>query len=169
MCSQDLRALDAILQFVLSNLTGAKYSLFNFNQVYRFYYSPPLTPSKIKQCVQNIWENEKLLFSEHFAMVFPGEYSCYRSLHIAEGGGGNLLVIVTPPGTLRWTRIPSRGVVACEQALLFGFHASGEGGQFPSAADSKPNPITTWSHVFSPVRCICFELSLGSFCWLRFM
>ncbi|KAJ7330603.1 hypothetical protein OS493_022218 [Desmophyllum pertusum] len=33
--------------------------------------SPPLTPSKIKQCVQNIWENEKLLFSEHLAMVFP--------------------------------------------------------------------------------------------------
>ncbi|KAL9950980.1 hypothetical protein ACROYT_G043564 [Oculina patagonica] len=33
--------------------------------------SPPLTPNKIKQCVQNIWENEKLLFSEHLAMVFP--------------------------------------------------------------------------------------------------
>jgi len=30
-----------------------------------------VTPSKIKQCVQNIWENEKLLFSEHLAMVLP--------------------------------------------------------------------------------------------------
>ena len=40
---------------------------------YEFYSSLPLTPNKIKQCVHNIWENEKLLFSEHLAMVFPGE------------------------------------------------------------------------------------------------
>ena len=46
---------------------------FAFNQVYPFCSSPPLTPSKIKQCVQNLWENEKFLFSEHLAMVFPGE------------------------------------------------------------------------------------------------
>ena len=41
--------------------------------LYEFYSSPPLTPNKIKQYVHNIWENEKLLFSEHLAMVFPGE------------------------------------------------------------------------------------------------
>ncbi|XP_020622658.1 uncharacterized protein LOC110060247, partial [Orbicella faveolata] len=45
---------------------------------YEFCSSPPLTPSKIKQCVQNIWENEKLLFSEHLAMVLPGESYTYN-------------------------------------------------------------------------------------------
>ncbi|XP_066015479.1 protein shortage in chiasmata 1 ortholog-like [Pocillopora verrucosa] len=33
--------------------------------------SPPLSPNKVKQCVQNIWENEKFLLSEHIAMVLP--------------------------------------------------------------------------------------------------
>ena len=36
--------------------------------------SPPMSPNKVAQCVQNIRDNEKLLFNEHLAMVFPGEY-----------------------------------------------------------------------------------------------
>ena len=38
------------------------------------YRSPPMTPTKVSQCVQSIWENEKLVFNEHLAMVFPGMY-----------------------------------------------------------------------------------------------
>ena len=47
----------------------------NHKLCFSVFSSPPMTPDKVAQCVQNIWENEKLLFSEHLAMVFPSEYT----------------------------------------------------------------------------------------------
>ena len=37
-----------------------------------------MTPTKVSQCVQSIWENEKIVFNEHLAMVFPGMYIIIR-------------------------------------------------------------------------------------------